>query len=240
MLHSTVIAFCFGGVQSLLVGGKVCQNNVCHQCSLLCFSLIHIYYRIYFLVIPVLSHWTRYSWSYSYLIFFSRGYDGPKVCDAESLFLLLFLLYFSLFHVLHSIWSLILPILCHGSMYFLSYGYLNFFDGKVWRKKVCDPESLLLLLFLLYFSLFRLFHYIRSLTIPLLWHASRYCWSYSYLREFSMESSCNEAMLTSTCFFLWSSYRGIPHKLSIVSSFYLVYILLLFNPIVIINLDKLD
>jgi hypothetical protein len=37
-----------------------------------------------------------------------------------------------------------------------------------------------------------------------LWHASRYCWSYGYLREFLMERGC-EAMLTSTCFFLWSS-----------------------------------
>jgi hypothetical protein len=62
-----------------------------------------------------------------------------------------FLLYFSLSRVLHSIRSLILPLLCRGSMYSLSYGYLNFFDGEVWRKKVCDPESLLSLLFLLYF-----------------------------------------------------------------------------------------
>jgi hypothetical protein len=251
-------------------------------------------------VIPLLSRRTRYSWSYGHLIFFSRGYGGTNVCDAESLFSLFFLLYFSLIYFLHSICSLILPLLCRGSMYSLSYGYLNFFDGEGWRKgmwpqiitvttfppvffinsflvlyyfsnvtfsvlweyvlfelwlfaffwqryvtqtgmwpriitfttypplffiissftpyllsnntfivlweyilfelqlfenfqwrdvmqKVNDTESLLSLLLLLYFVLIHLLHHIRSLTIPLLWHASRYCWSYGYLREFSME-----------------------------------------------------
>jgi hypothetical protein len=152
MTHSTVIAFCFCGAQSLLVG-NISFVWWCHQCSLLCFALIHIYYWIYFLVIPLLSRRTRYSWSYGHLIFFSRGYGGTNVCDAESLFSLFFLLYFSLIYFLHSICSLILPLLCRGSMYSLSYGYLNFFDGEGWRKKVCDPESLLSLLFLLYFLL---------------------------------------------------------------------------------------
>jgi hypothetical protein len=60
------------------------------------------------------------------------------------------------------------------------------------------------LLLLLYIVLIHLLYHICSLTIPLLWHASRYCWSYGYLREFLTERGC-EAMLTSTCFFLWSS-----------------------------------
>ena len=134
----------------------MCRNDACHQRSLLYFSLIHMYYRIYFLVIPLLSRRTRYSWSYGHLIFFSRGYGGPKVCDAESLFSLLFLPYFSLIRVLHSIRSLMLPLVCCGSMYSLSYGYLIFFDGEVSCKKILsDPESLLSLLFLLYFLLIR-------------------------------------------------------------------------------------
>ena len=112
---------------------QVCRNDACRQRSLLYFSLIHIYYRIYFLMIPLLSRWTRYSWSYGHLIFSSRGNGGAKVCDAESLLSLLSLLYFSLIRVPHSIRSLMLPLLCRGSMYSLSYGYFNFFDGEVWR-----------------------------------------------------------------------------------------------------------
>jgi len=127
MTHSTVIASCFCGAQSLLVGDisfvwwvQVCRNDACRQRSLLYFSLIHIYYRIYFLVIPLLSRWTRYSWSYGHLIFSSRGNGGAKVCDAESLLSLLSLLCFSLIRVLHSIRSLMLPLLCRGSMHSLS------------------------------------------------------------------------------------------------------------------------
>jgi hypothetical protein len=122
-------------------------------------------------VIKRLSRRTRYSWSYGhFLIFFSRGYGGPNVCDAESLFSLLFLLYFSLIRFLHSIRSLILPFLCRGSMYSLSYGYLNFFDGEVWRKKVCDPGSLLSLLFLLYFfNSFLVLYYLSNVTFSVLW-----------------------------------------------------------------------
>jgi hypothetical protein len=248
-MMESMIVFCFCGAQSLLVGDisfvwwvQVCQNDACHQCSLLYFSLIHIYNQIFFLVIPLLSHGTRYSWSYGHLIFFIQGYGGPKVCDAESLFLLLFLLYFSLIRFLHSIFSLILPLLCRGSMYSLSYGYLNFFRwrsvtqkgiwpqiitvatfppvffinsflvlyylsnvtfsvlweyvlfefrlfeiiffGDMWREKVCDPESLLSLLFLLYFSIFCLLHYIRSLTTPSLCRGSTYSLSYSCLKIF--------------------------------------------------------
>jgi hypothetical protein len=99
---------------------QVCRNDACRQRSLLYFSLIHIYYRIYFLVIPLLSRWTRYSWSYGHLIFSSRGNGGAKVCDAESLLSLLSLLYFSLIRVPHSIRSLMLPLLCRGSMHSLS------------------------------------------------------------------------------------------------------------------------
>jgi hypothetical protein len=95
---------------------------------------------------------------------------------------------------------------------------------------------------LLYFVLIHLLHHIRSLTIPLLWHASRYCWSYGYLREFSME---RQNVAVKQCWRLLVSFydlasRGIPHKLSRLSSFYLVYFLLLLNRIVTINLDKLD
>jgi hypothetical protein len=121
-------------------------------------------------VIKRLSRRTRYSWSYGHLIFFIRGYGGPKVCDAESPFSLLFLLYFSLIRFLHFIRSLILPFLCRGSMYSLSYGYLNFFDGEVWRKKVCDPGSLLSLLFLLYFFYsFLVLYYLSNVTFSVLW-----------------------------------------------------------------------
>jgi hypothetical protein len=84
---------------------------------------------------------------------------------------------------------------------------LQLFENFWWRdvrRKVNDTESLLSLLLLLNFVLIHLLHHICSLTIPLLWHASRYYWSYGYLREFSMERGC-EAMLMSTCFFLWSS-----------------------------------
>ena len=95
----------------------MCRNDACRQRSLLYFSLIHIYYRIYFLVIPLLSRWTRYSWSYGHLIFSSRGNGGAKVCDAESLLSLLSLLCFSLIRVPHSIRSLTIPLLCRGSMY---------------------------------------------------------------------------------------------------------------------------
>ena len=128
MTHSTVIASCFCGAQSLLVGGnclvstsvsKRCLSS-CRQRSLLYFSLIYIYYRIYFLMIPLLSHSTRYSWSYGHLIFSSRGNGGAKVCDAESLLSLLSHLYFSLVRVPHSIRSLTIPLLCRGSMHSLS------------------------------------------------------------------------------------------------------------------------
>jgi hypothetical protein len=127
MTHSTVIASCFCGAQSLLVGDisfvwwvQVCRNDACHQRSLLYFSLIHIYYRIYFLVIPLLSRLTRYSWNYGHLIFSSRENGGAKVCDAESLLSLLSLLCFSLIRVPHSIRSLTIPLLCRGSMYSFS------------------------------------------------------------------------------------------------------------------------
>jgi hypothetical protein len=93
---------------------------VSRQRSLLYFSLIHIYYRIYFLVTPLLSRLTRYSWSYGHLIFSSRGNGGAKVCDAETLLSLLSLLYFSLIRVPHSIRSLTTPLLCRGSMHYLS------------------------------------------------------------------------------------------------------------------------
>jgi hypothetical protein len=96
MTHSTVIASCFCGAQSLLVGDiifvwwvQVCRNDACRPRSLLYFSLIHIYYRIYFLMIPLLSRRTRYSWSYGHLIFSSRGNGVAKECDAESLLSLL-------------------------------------------------------------------------------------------------------------------------------------------------------
>ena len=63
--------------------------------------------------------------------FFSQGNGGAKVCYAESLLLLLLLLCFLLIHVPHSICSLILPLLCGGIMYSLSYGHLNFFEVEV-------------------------------------------------------------------------------------------------------------
>jgi hypothetical protein len=111
-----VIPFCFCGAQSL------------YPCLLAATSVLFL--------IPLLSRRTRYSWSYGHLIFFIRGYGGAKVCDAESLLSPLFLLYFSLNRFLHSICSLILPLLCRGSMYSLSYGYLNFFRWRSVTQKV--------------------------------------------------------------------------------------------------------
>jgi hypothetical protein len=177
-MHSTVIAFCFCGAQSLLVGDisfvwwvQVCQNDACHQCSLLYFSLIHIYYQIFFLVIPLLSRRTRYSWSYGHLIFFMPGYGGPKVCDAESLFLLLFLLYFSLICFLHSIRSLILPLLCCGSMYSLSYGYLNFFWWRSVTQKGMWPWIITVASFpsVFFINLFLVLYYLSNVTSSVLW-----------------------------------------------------------------------
>jgi hypothetical protein len=178
MTHSTVIAFCFCGAQSLLVGDisfvwwvQVCRNDACHQRSLLYFSLIHIYYRIFFLVIPILSRRTRYSWSYGHLIFFIRGYGGPKVCDAESLFSLLFLVYFSLIHFLHSIHSLILPLLCRGSMYSLSYGYLNFFQWRSVTQKGMWPRIITVATFppVFFINSFLVLNYLSNVTFSVLW-----------------------------------------------------------------------
>jgi hypothetical protein len=67
--------------------------------------------------------------------FWWRQTCDTKVCDPESLLSLLFLLYFSLFHLLHDICSLTIPLLCHGSMYSLSYSCLKIFDGEMWRKR---------------------------------------------------------------------------------------------------------
>jgi hypothetical protein len=77
---------------------------------------------------------------------------GATECDPESLLSLFFLLHFLWIRVLHCILSLMLHLLCHGNMYSLSYSYSIF----LWRnehEKVCDPKSLLSLLFLLYFFL---------------------------------------------------------------------------------------
>jgi hypothetical protein len=178
MTHSNVIAFCFCGAQSLLVGDisfvwwvQVCQNNACHQCSLLYFSLIHIYNQIFFLVIPLLSHRTRYSWNYGHLIFFIQGYGGPKVCDAKSLFSLLFLLYFSLIHFLHSICSLILPLLCRGSMYSLSYGYLNFLRWRSVTQKGMLPQIITVATFppVFFINSFLVLYYLSNVTFSVLW-----------------------------------------------------------------------
>jgi hypothetical protein len=123
---SLLLAFVARSPCLCLVGGnclvsasvsKRCLSS-CRQRSLLYFSLIHIYYRINLLSSDtLLSHSTRYSFS---LIFSSRGNGGAKVCDAESLLSLLSLLYFSLIRVPHSIRSLMLPLLCRGSMHSLS------------------------------------------------------------------------------------------------------------------------
>jgi hypothetical protein len=103
------------------------------------------------------------------------------------------------------------PYSLSNNTFIVSWEYVLFelqlFENFLWRdvtQKVNDAESLMSLLLLLYVVLIHLLHHICLLTIPLLWHASRYCWSYGYSREFLMERGC-EAMLISTCFFLWSS-----------------------------------
>ena len=128
MTHSTVIASCFCGAQSLLVGGNcLVSASVSKRCLSSTFSPVFLTnsYLLSNLLsndtrVPLLSRWTRYSWSYGHLIFSSRGNGGAKVCDAESLLSLLSLLCFSLIRVLHSIRSLMLPLLCRGSMHSLS------------------------------------------------------------------------------------------------------------------------
>jgi hypothetical protein len=40
----------------------------------------------------------------------------------------------------HCILSLMLPLLCRGSMYSLSYGYLIFFDGEICAKRYVTPN----------------------------------------------------------------------------------------------------
>jgi hypothetical protein len=136
MTHSTVVAFYFCDAQSLLVGGSCLMSaSVSKRCLSSTFSPVFLTnsYLLSNLLSndTLLSRWTRYSWSYGHLIFSSQGNGGAKVCDAESLLSLLSLLYFLLIRVPHSIRSLMLPLLCRGSMYSLSYGYFNFFDGEV-------------------------------------------------------------------------------------------------------------
>jgi hypothetical protein len=59
-------------------------------------------------------------------------------------------------------------LLSRRTRYSWSYGHLIFSSRGNGGAKVCDAESLLSLLSLLYFSLIRVAHSIRSLTIPLL------------------------------------------------------------------------
>jgi hypothetical protein len=129
---------------------QVCRNNACRQCSLLYFSLIYIYYRIYFLVIPIESS--------DKILLELRPFDFFQLrkwwcysVDPESLLSLFFLLLFLWIRAVHCILSLMLPLLCRRSMYSLSYGYLIFFRWRNLCEKVCDPESLLSLIFLLHF-----------------------------------------------------------------------------------------
>jgi hypothetical protein len=104
---------------------QVCRNDACRQSS----AFSPVFLTNSYLLSNLLSSDT-FTESldkillelhvYGHLIFSSRGNGGAKVCDAESLLSLLSLLCFSLFRVPHSIRSLMLPLLCRGSMHSLS------------------------------------------------------------------------------------------------------------------------
>jgi hypothetical protein len=65
------------------------------------FLLICVSHHISFLMIHVLCHVTRYSWSYSHLSFFNHTSSEAQGMYAESLLSLLILSYFLLICVLH-------------------------------------------------------------------------------------------------------------------------------------------
>jgi hypothetical protein len=82
------------------------------------------------------------------------------------------LLYFSLIHFNYYIFSLIMPLRCRQTWYSWSYGYLNLSTARSWRKQVSDAESLLSIIFLLFFFC------VHSLAIIL----ALYCYLYCVLR----------------------------------------------------------
>jgi len=194
---------------------QVCRNDACRQRSLLYFSLIHIYYRIYFLMIHVYLYWVvgqdtlgvTAIWFFSaedmvalnvlweYVFFELRLFDffrwrGVMQKDIEWPRIITVATFPPVFFinsclVLYYLSNFTFSVLVECVLFELR--LFDFFDRDMWREKVCDPKSLLSLLFLLYFSLFRLLHHIRSLTIPLLCRGSMYALSYSCLKIFDGE-----------------------------------------------------
>ncbi len=114
----------------MLAGVFLVSASVPKRCLsspfLLYFSLIHIYYRISFLLLPLLCRASGFSWSYSRLSFLNRKIVQLKVCDPESLLSAPFPPIFFLICASHHISFLMTPVLCRASRYSLVYGRLRF------------------------------------------------------------------------------------------------------------------
>jgi hypothetical protein len=131
----------------------------------LVFFLICVSHHISFLMIPVLCHATRYSWSYSRLRIFDQKIVRLKVCMPNHYCRHCSSCIFLLIHLSDHIISITIPLLCCASRYSLFYGRLRFLSRKTVKRKVYDAESLQSLLFLPYFFLIRFLDHIRFLMI---------------------------------------------------------------------------